>query len=94
MNHLLGVILVGTALFLDTMSYWKQIRKTLKTRRSSQVSSTQYVYKIAKAFCALIGLAMYNNWVGMGMEGFMLCIYVISLVVVAHYKPKNWRLFS
>ena len=81
MIQVIGVLLVGIALFLDTMSYWKQIRKTLRTKRSTQVSSTQYLYKIGKAMCALAGLALYSNWVGVIMETFMLIIYILFLVI-------------
>jgi len=92
--QVIGILCVGMALFLDTISYWKQIRKTLKTKRSSQVSSSQYLYKIGKAFCALVGLALYLNWVGVVMEIFMMCIYIISLIVICRYKPQGWRLFK
>jgi len=94
MVHLIAILCVGGALYLDTMSYWRQIRKTVRTKRSTQVSSTQYLYKIGKAVCALVGLGIYMNWVGVIMECFMLCIYILSLVVIARYKPKGWSLFS
>ena len=90
----IATLCVGIALFLDSMSYYKQIKKTLRTKKSSQVSSSAFLYKIAKALFAIIGLAIYNNRVGLGMEAFMLVVYCISLAVIAHYKPKNWRLFS
>ena len=94
MIQVIGILCVAIALFLDTMSYWKQIRKTLKTKRSAQVSSSQYLYKIGKALCALIGLGLYMNWVGVIMEIFMLVVYSVSLVVICKYKPKNWKLFG
>jgi len=96
MNELtsaIGGACVVLALFLDSISYWKQIAKTLRTKRSTQVSSSQFLYKIAKAICALIGLAIYSNWVGVGIETFMIIVYVASLYIVAKYKPKNWSLF-
>lgn len=94
MTYAIGIGLVALALILDTLSYWRQIHKTIKTKHSSQVSSMQYVYKIGKALAALVGLALYANWVGVIMEVFMLVIYIVSLVVVAHYKPRGWRLFK
>ena len=97
MNELLSAIggaSVVLALFLDSLSYWKQIAKTIRTKRSSQVSSSQFLYKIAKAICALIGLAIYHNWVGVGIETFMIIVYIASLYVVAKYKPKGWTLFG
>jgi len=97
MNELtsaIGGACVVLALFLDSISYWKQIAKTLRTKRSAQVSSSQFLYKIAKALCALVGLAIYANWVGVGIETFMIIVYCISLYVVAKCKPKGWRLFG
>jgi uncharacterized protein with PQ loop repeat len=90
----IGVVAVTLAVLLDTWSYWKQIAKTIKTKKSAQVSSSQYLYKIAKALCALLGLAIYSNWVGVGIETVMLVVYIISLVVVAKYKPKDWKLLG
>lgn len=94
MLKLCGTVLVGLALFFDTISYYKQIAKTIKTKHSSQVSTSAYLYKILKAFCAMGGLAIYSNFVGLGMELFMLIVYIISLVVIAKYKPKKWSLFQ
>jgi len=90
----IGGACVAIAILLDTMSYWRQIKKTLRTKKSAQVSSTQYLYKIAKALCAMTGLAIYLNWVGFGIEAVMLLVYIISLVVVIKYKPKRWTLFG
>lgn len=90
----IATVLIGCALFLDSLSYYRQIQKTLKTKKSSQISSTSFLYKIAKALCAMGGLAIYSNYVGFAMEVFMLGVYIISLVVIAKYKPKNWRLLS
>jgi len=89
-----ATIAVGIALWLDTASYYRQIKKTLRTKKSSQVSSTAFLYKIAKALFALIGLAIYKNFVGVGMELFMLIVYAISLGVIIRFKPKGWKLFG
>ena len=94
MLKLFGTACVGLALFFDTISYYKQIAKTIKTKHSSQVSTSAYLYKILKAFCAMGGLGIYYNWVGLGMELFMLLVYVVSLIVIAKYKPKKWRLLE
>ena len=94
MIQYVGTALVAGALFLDTLSYYRQIRKTLITKKSSQVSSSSFLYKIAKAFCALGGLALYSNWIGVMMEVFMLVVYAVSLAVICHYKPKNWHLIE
>jgi uncharacterized protein with PQ loop repeat len=93
-RYQIATLSVGIALFLDSMSYYKQIKKTIRTKKSSQVSSSSFLYKIAKALFAMVGLSIYNNRVGLGMESFMLIIYAISLAVIAHYKPKGWRLLK
>jgi len=90
----IATLCVGTALFLDSMSYYKQIKKTLRTKKSSQVSSSAFLYKIAKAIFAMVGLAIYTNYVGLGMEAFMLLVYIVSLIVIARYKPKRWSLWK
>jgi hypothetical protein len=89
-----ATIAVGIALWLDTASYYRQIKKTLRTKRSSQVSSTAFLYKIAKALFAMAGLAVYHNFIGFGMELFMLLVYGISLGIVIRYKPRSWTLFG
>ena len=90
----IGIMSVCIALFLDTMSYWKQIAKTVRAKHSNQVSTSAYLYKIAKVLFAMVGLALYSNYVGLAMEVFMLLVYAISLAIIAHYKPKGWRLFK
>lgn len=94
MLETIGTVCVVFALTLDTASYWKQIAKCVRTKKSTQVSSSQYLYKMAKAIFAMIGLAVYFNWVGFGIEVIMFLVYLGSLLVVAHYKPKNWRLWK
>lgn len=94
LTNWIGVGCVSAALFLDTMSYWKQIAKTVRTKRSNQVSTSAYLYKIAKVLFDMVGLALYTNYVGLAMELFMLLVYVVSLVIIAHYKPKKWSLFK
>jgi membrane protein YdbS with pleckstrin-like domain len=90
----LATLSVAVALFLDTASYWRQIKKTIKTKRSSQISTTAFLYKIGKAVCALLGLSIYKNWVGVGMELFMVLVYIVSLYVIARYKPRGWELWK
>jgi len=89
----IAVTSVIIALFLDTASYYRQIKKILRTKKSSQVSSTSFLYKIAKVIFSMIGLCLYSNYVGLGMEAFMLGVYILSLIVIIRYKPKGWTLF-
>lgn len=94
MYKTIGTVCVIISLFLDTASYWRQVAKILKTKKSSQVSSTSYIYKIAKVCFSMIGLSIYFNWVGFTMEVFMMLVYISSLVVIIKYKPKNWSLWK
>jgi len=88
-----GVACIAIALVLEFASYYKQIAKTLRTKKSTQVSSTAYLLKIAKYVFTLIGLALYSNWVGFGLEVGALIICCVALYIVARFKPKGWRLF-
>lgn len=89
-----GTVCVTLALILDSMSYWKQIAKVLRTKRSSQVSSSAYVYKITKVMFSMTGLIIYSNWVGFSMEVWMLSVYIASLIIIAKFKPKDWKLWN
>jgi uncharacterized protein with PQ loop repeat len=93
MKFQIATLCVGMALWLDTLSYYKQIKKTIKTKRSSQVSSSSFLYKIAKVVFSMVGLVIYSNFVGFWMELFMLLVYSVSLAVIIKYKPKNWSLW-
>lgn len=93
MYHI-ATLAVAVALWLDTLSYYRQIKKTLRTKKSSQISSTSFLYKIGKAMCAMIGLGIYKNWVGLGMETFMILVYIVSLWVIVKFKPKGWSLWN
>jgi len=94
MKFEIATVCVSTALLLDTASYFRQIKKTIRTKKSSQVSAMAFVYKIAKAVLAMVGLMIYSNYVGMGMEIFMLAVYAVSLAVIVKYKPKGWSLWE
>ena len=94
MKLYITTLCVAIALFLHTLSYIRQIKKTMREKKSSQISSTSFLYKIAKAIFAMIGLAIYDNYIGLGMESFMLVVYIISLWVIASYKPRGWGLFK
>jgi len=92
MIRLIGIACASIALFFEFSSYWKQITKTLRAKHSNQVSSSAYLYKMAKIFFNLINLAIFANWVGFTMETASLVICIAALTVVAHFKPKGWRL--
>lgn len=90
----IGTVCVMSAIILDSLSYYKQIAKTLHTKKSAQVSTSSYLYKIAKAIFAMGGLMIYTNWVGFSMEVFMMIVYIVSLLIIMKYKPKKWGLFK
>lgn len=90
----IGVSCIVLSLVLEFASYYKQIAKTLKTKKSAQVSSTAYLLKIMKYVVTLIGLALYSNWVGFGLEVGALFMCCIALGIVSKYKPKGWHLLS
>jgi hypothetical protein len=94
MLKLIGVVCATIALFFDFSSYYHQIRKTLRAGHSNQVSSSSYLFKIGKIFFNLINLAIFANWVGFSMEAAALVICIAALIVIAHFKPKKWRLFN
>lgn len=94
LSHIIGPICVALALLLDISSYWRQIAKIKREKKSNNVSAMSYLYKIAKAGFAILALAIYCNWVGMGMEILLLVVYTVSFIVIVKYKPKKWKLFN
>jgi len=90
---LIGIGCIVIALFLEMFSYYRQIAKTLKTKRSAQVSSSAYEYKLAKYVVTIIGLAIYSNWVGLGLEVAALSMCLVAFAIIIKYKPKKWRLW-
>jgi hypothetical protein len=93
------LIIIGTAcvvisLILEGGSYYKQIAKTLRTKRSSQVSSSAFVLKIAKYLITLIALCIYNNWLAFWIEVAALLFCSMALFIIIKYKPKNWSLWK
>jgi small-conductance mechanosensitive channel len=87
----IGIACVAIALFLELGSYWKQIAKTLRDRNSDHVSSSAYMLKIAKYVFTLIGLSIYSNWVGFGLEVAALAICLAAFYVIVRFKPKGWK---
>lgn len=91
--HSVGVACITIALILEAGSYYRQIAKTLRTKRSAQVSSTAFLYKIAKYGFTLIALMIYSNWVAFGIEVAALTFCCWALYTVIKFKPKKWKLF-
>jgi len=90
----IGVACITIAVILELASYYKQIAKTLRTKNSAQVSSSAFMLKIAKYLFTLVGLAIYANWIGFGIEVAALVFCCVALYIIAKYKPKGWTLFN
>ena len=89
-----GVVCLTIAVLLELASYYKQIAKTLRTKKSSQVSSMAFVYKWVKYIVTIIGLCIFANWVAVAIEVAALIFCSIALYIVCKYKPKNWSLWG
>lgn len=94
MIKLVGAVCVGFACFMDLSSYYKQISKTLRTKHSAQISSTAYMMKFAKIVLNMVGLAIFSNWVGFGMEAAALIFCFVAFGIIVKYKPRGWTLFN
>jgi uncharacterized protein with PQ loop repeat len=94
MIRLIGSILVAASVFFDLFAYWKQIAKTLRERKSKDVSTSAYLMKIVHYLCSIVALVIFVNWAGLIIEAAPLVCCVVVLVVVARYKPKGWRLIN
>lgn len=91
--HEIGIACITIAVMLELLSYWKQIAKTRRERNSKHVSSSAYILKVAKYLFTLVGLAIYSNWVGFGLEAAALIFCSMALWIIVKHKPKKWRLF-
>jgi uncharacterized protein with PQ loop repeat len=92
--HTIGAICVVIALLLELGSYWKQIAKTLRTKKSKDVSTSAYLLKVVKYLFTMAGLTIYANYVGLLMEVVSLAACLIALAIVARFKPRGWKLWK
>jgi uncharacterized protein with PQ loop repeat len=92
MLKLIGIACATGSIAFDLLSYYRQIHKTLKTKHSSQVSSTAYLFKLSHYTCSIIALVIFYNWVGLCMELSAALACLVCLFLVIKYKPKNWHL--
>lgn len=91
MIYLIGLC-VGVSAFLESMAYYRQIRKTYTSRRSTDVSSSSYFFKLGKYTFGTIALILSKNWVGLSMEAWAFIMCVITTTMVVKYKPDKWRM--
>lgn len=90
----IGAGLITLAVILDFASYWKQIAKTLRTGKSRHVSTSAFMFRMAKDICLLVSLSIYKNWVAVGIHAVALVACTVTLVVVAKHKPRGWKLWG
>ena len=93
MLRIIGALLAVCAVLFDFANWYKQINKTLRTKHSSQISSSALLAKIGHYCCSVTSLLIFANWLGAGMEMIALTCCFITFSLVIKYKPKNWRLF-
>jgi hypothetical protein len=90
----IGIVLVTGAVLFDFTNWQKQISKVLRTKHSSQISSSALLAKVGHYFCSVTSLLIFENWLGAFMECIALICCLITLSLVIKYKPRKWRLFS
>ena len=88
----IGIACITIAIFLKFLSYYRQIEKTRRTKRSTQVSSSAFLCKMGEYAAASIGLSLLGNWWGVLITcgGLGFCSW--ALYVIAKNKPKRWKL--
>jgi putative methionine-R-sulfoxide reductase with GAF domain len=92
--RLVGIVCATGSILFDLASYYRQIKKTLKTKHSGQVSSTAYILKLSHYLCSIVALVLFYNWVGFFMEMAALIACLFCFVIVVRCKPKNWKLID
>lgn len=90
----IGASCITIAVILDIASYYKQVLKTLNTKKSRHVSTSALMLRIVKDMFVLVALGIYANWQGFGIHVLSLTACSITLYVVAQHKPKGWKLFN
>ncbi|MGH7974786.1 MAG: hypothetical protein ACREBR_04625 [bacterium] len=91
---IIGFIFVFISVFFDLYAYWKQVDKTLREKESKDVSTSFYIMKITHYICSIIALTIFANYAGLIIEAAPLIFCLITLVIVARFKPKGWTLFG
>jgi hypothetical protein len=90
----LGTVLVTTAVILNVGNYYKQMRKTVLTKHSTQVSTSAYMMNIGHYICSVAALAIFSNWVGCIEEATAGLACFVTFLLVVKYKPKRWHLIN
>jgi len=94
MIKVIGICCAVCAVMFSLLAYYKQIQKTLRTKRSNQVSSTSYMMYLAHYTCSMTALILFSNWVGLCMEASACVACLTCFGIVIKYKPKKWKLFN
>lgn len=90
--HYIGVVFLTCAVILKLSSYYKQIQKTKKAKKSSQVSSSAFLCKMGEYIFSLIALVIYENYLGalIAVAGIAMCTWALRVIIKT--KPKGWKL--
>lgn len=90
---IIGIVCGTVAVTLKLGSYQKQIKKILRTKKATHVSSSAFLYKMGEYSFSIISLLIYRNYVGIviAVAGLIMCSR--ALYVICKNKPKGWRLF-
>ena len=89
--HSIGWVLVVISVYFEALSYYKQIKKTLREHDSEDVSSSAYMAKIIKYIFTIFALIIFANWIGLMFAIIALVLCIVTLYFIIKYKPKKWR---
>lgn len=85
---IIGLCVAISALF-ETRSYYRQIRKTTRRKKSDDVSLKAYGDKLIKYTFGTAALILSHNYVGLSLElvAFTMCIY--TYIVIKKNKRRR-----
>ena len=81
-------ICIGLSVVFESLSYFKQIKKTCKCKRSNDVSAKSYKYKLVKYVFALVATYLSCNWVGFGLEAWAFGLCIVAYVIIKRNKVR------
>lgn len=91
MIYWIANILIATSSILDLVAVYRQIKKTLKSGNSKDVSTGFYATKLLKDIVLAIGLIIYANWAGFISLVPGSIAYLIAYRIVITRKPSTWK---
>ncbi len=91
MIYWIANILILISSCLDLLAVYRQIKKTLRTGDSTDVSTGFYATKLLKDIVLSIGLIIYANWAGFISLVPGTIAYLIAYRIVITRKPDTWE---